>query len=113
MGKGNGESDECKKREFGGYISPLINIILGDNVNISVEVTGDLLKYLDAKVQRGLYKSRSEVVRSAIRQMIQMDLEEMLKAKGLTPEEFEEIRSSIAGEKVAKKYKKLASGRKE
>ena len=89
-------------------ISPLIDIVLGAMMNVSVEVTGDLLEYLDQKVKQGLYKSRSEVVRSAIRLMIQKDLEEQLRLKGLDPETFMEIRKETSGELIEKRYKKLA-----
>ena len=76
-------------------------------MNISVEVTGELLEYLDIKVRSGLYKSRSEVIRSAIRDMIQKDLEEQLRAKGLTPAKLRALRKRVAGEIIAKKYKDL------
>jgi putative addiction module CopG family antidote len=76
-------------------------------MNVSVEVTGNLLEYLDQKVKNGLYKSRSEVVRNAIRLMIQKDLEEQLKLKGLDPETFKEIRNETSGELLDKKFKKL------
>jgi putative addiction module CopG family antidote len=75
-------------------------------MNVSVEVTGNLLEYLDQKVKQGLYKSRSEVVRSAIRLMIQKDLEEQLRQKGLDPETFKEIRKETSGEMLDNKYKK-------
>jgi putative addiction module CopG family antidote len=77
-------------------------------MNVSVEVTGNLLEYLDQKVKQGLYKSRSEVVRNAIRLMIQKDLEEQLRLKGLDPETFKEIRKETSDEVLEKKYKKLA-----
>lgn len=76
-------------------------------MNVSVEVTGNLLEYLDQKVKNGLYKSRSEVVRNAIRLMIQKDLEEQLKLKGLDPETFKEIRNETSGELLDKNFKKL------
>jgi len=78
-----------------------------DCMNISVEITGDLLEYLDIKVKSGLYKSRSEVIRSAIREMIQKDLEEQLRSKGLTPTKLRTLRKKVAGEIIAKKYKEL------
>ncbi len=89
------------------FISPLIVIINGATMNVSVEVTGNLLEYLDQKVKNGFYKSRSEVVRNAIRLMIQKDLEEQLRRKGLDPETFKEIRKETSGELLAKKFKGL------
>ena len=77
-------------------------------MNVSIEVTRDLLDYLDQKVKKGLYKSRSEVVRSAIRLMIQMDLEEQLKRSGLDPVTFEDIRKETSGELLEKRFKELA-----
>ncbi|MEA3458860.1 MAG: ribbon-helix-helix domain-containing protein [Candidatus Thermoplasmatota archaeon] len=74
-------------------------------MNISVEVTGTLLKYLDSKVKEGLYKSRSEAVRSAIREMIQDDISEQLKKKGVTPKELKKMRREIAGDILDKKFK--------
>ena len=58
-------------------------------MNISVEITNEILCYLDAKVNEGLYKSRSEVVRTAIREMIQQDISEQLKKKGVTKKELQ------------------------
>ena len=89
------------------FISPLIDICYSDQMNISVEVTGELLEYLNTKVNTGLYKSRSEVIRSAIRDMIQRDLEEQLRSKGLTPKKLKALRKQVAGEIIAKKYKEL------
>jgi len=77
-------------------------------MNVSVEVTGNLLDYLDQKVKQGYYKSRSEVVRNAIRLMIQKDIEEQLRLKGLDPETFEKIREETSGELLEKKFPKLA-----
>jgi len=74
-------------------------------MNISVEVTGTLLKYLDSKVKEGLYKSRSEAVRSAIREMIQDDISEQLKKKGVTPKELKKMRRELAGDILDKKFK--------
>ena len=76
-------------------------------MNVSVEVTGNLLEYLDQKVKKGYFKSRSEVVRNAIRLMIQKDIEEQLRLKGLDPETFEEIRKETSGELLEKKFPKL------
>lgn len=77
-------------------------------MNISVEVTGNILKYIDSKVRLGLYKSRSELIREAIREMLRRDLQEQLKAKGITMEDLDKSRDKVAGEIIAKKYKKLA-----
>ena len=76
-------------------------------MNISVEVTGELLEYLDTKVKSGLYKSRSELIRTAIRDMIHRDIEEQLRAKSIDPEKFARMRAKAAGELIAKKYGKL------
>jgi len=78
-------------------------------MNISIEVTGDLLQYLDEKVKEGLYKSRSEVVRTAIREMIQHDIQEQLKAKGLRPKDIPKLRDEVAGELLDKAYKDTSS----
>lgn len=75
-------------------------------MNISIEVTGNLRDYLDKKVQLGLYKSRSEVVREAIREMIRRDLQEQMEAKGLTMEEIEKLRGEVSGELIKKKFGK-------
>lgn len=74
-------------------------------MNISVEVTATLLNYLDSKVKEGLYKSRSEAVRSAIREMIQDDISEQLKKKDVTPKELKKMRGEIAGDILDKKFK--------
>lgn len=77
-------------------------------MNISVEVTGYLLEYLDKKVKKGTYKSRSEVVREAIRRLIQYDIAEQLQRKGINPDNLDDLREEIAGELLVKKYKELA-----
>ena len=76
-------------------------------MNISVEVTGNLLEYLNQKVESGTYKSRSEVVRQAIRLLIQMDLEQQLKEQGIDPKNLDKLRDEVSGEVLGKKYKKL------
>jgi putative addiction module CopG family antidote len=76
-------------------------------MNISIEITGNILKYLDMKVKKGLYKSRSEVIREAIREMLRKDLQFQLEAKGLTIKDLEKMRDKVAGEIVEKKYNKL------
>lgn len=76
-------------------------------MNISVEVTGNILEYIDTKVKQGLYKSRSEVVREAIREMLRRDLQEQMEAKGIKLEDIEKLRDKAAGEIIGKKYRKL------
>ena len=78
-----------------------------DKMNISIEITGEILEYLNTKVECGLYKSRSEVIRNAIREMIQKDMEEHLRNKGISPTNLKELRKEVAGVIIAKKYKKL------
>lgn len=73
-------------------------------MNISIEVTGNLLEYLNKKVQSGLYKSRSEVVREAIREMIQRDFKEQMKEKGITIDDLEKLRGEVSGELIKKKF---------
>jgi Arc/MetJ-type ribon-helix-helix transcriptional regulator len=77
-------------------------------MNISVEVTPDLLKYLDGKVKSGMFKSRSEAVRTAIRDMIQSDLQQQLKDKGITLKDIDRLRDDVAGELLEKRYGKKA-----
>ncbi len=83
-------------------------LIVGKIMNISVEITGNLLEYLDKKVKEGLYKSRSEVVREAIRRMIQEDLKEQLEARGINPENLDELRDEVTAEVLEKRYRRLA-----
>lgn len=78
-------------------------------MNISVEITGEILDYLEAKVEEGFYKSRSEVVRAAIREMIQKDIHMQLKKKGLTPEELKRLRNENGGEILEEKFPRLSS----
>ena len=75
-------------------------------MNISVEVTGNLLKYLDSKVHSGFFKSRSEVVRQAIREMIQQDIAGQLEAKGITMDDIEALREEVSAELIERKYGK-------
>lgn len=74
-------------------------------MNISVEITNEILCYLDAKVNEGLYKSRSEVVRTAIREMIQQDISEQLKKKGVTKKELQQLREHIVSDLIDKTFK--------
>jgi len=76
-------------------------------MNISVEVTGNLLEFLNEKVKSGIYKSRSEAVREAIRLLIQNDLEYQLKEKGIDPNNLDKYRDEVAEEVLGKKYKKI------
>jgi len=78
-------------------------------MNISVEVTGEILDYLESKVDQGMFKSRSEVVRAAIREMIRKDLQNKLKKEGLTPEEMKRLREEEGGELIEEKYPELTS----
>ncbi len=78
-------------------------------MNISVEVTGEILDYLESKVDQGMFKSRSEVVRAAIREMIRKDLQNKLKEKGLTSEEMKRFREEEGGELIEEKYPELTS----
>lgn len=87
-------------------ISPLIDIDMVIRMNISVELTGNLLEYLDSKVRMGHYKSRSEVVRQAIREMIQQDLAGQLEAKGITMNDIDALREEVSVELVKRKYDK-------
>lgn len=77
-------------------------------MNISVEVTGNLLEFLNEKVNSGIYKSRSEAVREGIRLLIQRDLEYQLKERGIDPKNLDRYRDEVAGVVLEKKYKKLA-----
>ena len=76
-------------------------------MNISVELTPELLEYIDKKAKSGKYKSRSEVVREAIRMMMKADLERILEEKGLDLEKFKEEREKISGELIERKYKEI------
>jgi len=90
-------------------ISPLIELYGGDAMNISIEMTGYLLDYLDNTVRSGRFKSRSEAVRSALRDMIQRDIEEQLRAKGIGPKDLKRLRGVVARDVLKKKkYRKLA-----
>ena len=77
-------------------------------MNISIEVTGELLEYLDGKVKSGFFKSRSEVVRTAIREMIQKDLAEQLDQAGLTKENLKELRKEVSSGIIRKKFPELS-----
>ena len=76
-------------------------------MNISIEVTGNLLEFLNEKVNSGIYKSRSEAVREGIRLLIQRDLEYQLREKGIDPKNLDKLRDEAVGEVLGKKYKKL------
>jgi len=85
----------------------LLSISVLLDMNISVELTPELLEYIEKKVKSGKYKSRSEVVREAIRMMIKADLERLLEEKGIDLKKFEEEREKISGELIEKKYGKI------
>ncbi len=76
-------------------------------MNVSVELTPELLDYIERKVRSGKYKSRSEVVREAIRMMMKSDLERILEEKGIDLEKFEEEREKVSGELIERKYGKI------
>ena len=76
-------------------------------MNISLELTGNILEYLEEKVASGSYKSRGDVIKEAVREMIQRDLMKQLKEKGLNSlEEFEKARNEISGELLEKTFNK-------
>lgn len=76
-------------------------------MNISVELTPELFEYLEKKVKSGKYKSRSEVVREAIRMMMKADIERILEEKGIDLKKFEDERDKVSGELIDRKYKGL------
>lgn len=82
-------------------------------MNISIELTDELLKYLDRKVQSGLYKSRSEFVRTIIRfhlerekrlDKISEQLRQEMEEKGVTYEDLMETRKEVAREIIEERY---------
>lgn len=73
-------------------------------MNISIELTPELLEYIEDKVKKGTYKSRSEVVREAIRMMVKADLEKALEEKGLDLKKLEEGREEVMGELLERKF---------
>jgi|Deesub1362A_J573_1020465.scaffolds.fasta_scaffold00631_11 putative addiction module CopG family antidote len=74
-------------------------------MNISIELTPELLDYIENQVKKGRYKSRSEVVREAIRMMIKEDLERLLEEKGLDLSKLEEGREKVSGVLIEKMFK--------
>jgi|GEM_PF-1290746 len=52
-----------------------------DMVTISADVTEQMLKWADAMVKRGLYKSRSEVIRELFRKQMKYNPEYLLAQK--------------------------------
>ncbi len=76
-------------------------------MNISLEITGEILDYLESKVDEGLFKCRSEVIRAAIRDMIQRDIQYQLREKGLTSAELKKLRDEEASEILEEKYPEL------
>jgi putative addiction module CopG family antidote len=77
-------------------------------MNISIEITGNLLEFLNEKVNSGIYKSRSEAVREGIRLLIQQDLEYQLRERGIDPKNLDKYRDEVVGEVLGKKYKRLS-----
>lgn len=77
-------------------------------MNISIEITGELLKYLDRKTAEEGYKSRSETIRDAIRRMIREDLRQEAKVKQITEEDLEGVRDGVAKELLRKDYRGYA-----
>ncbi|MFH1722866.1 MAG: ribbon-helix-helix domain-containing protein [Candidatus Altiarchaeota archaeon] len=69
-------------------------------MNVSVELTKDLMEYVEKKRRSGLYKSRSEVFRDALRKMINEELSSGVRSK-LSPEDFKRLRKEV-GEKIVK-----------
>jgi Arc/MetJ-type ribon-helix-helix transcriptional regulator len=64
-----------------------------------------MLDYLRLKEQSGLYTSRSEVVRDALRRMMADDLS--LVAKGITLNEFKQLRKRAGEEIVRERFPEL------
>jgi Arc/MetJ-type ribon-helix-helix transcriptional regulator len=75
-------------------------------MNISVEVTQELLDYLRIKERSGLYTSRSEVVRDSLRRMMTDDLS--LAANGITLSEFKQLRKRAGEEIVKERFPELS-----
>ncbi|MBE8540475.1 ribbon-helix-helix protein, CopG family [Geoglobus acetivorans] len=71
---------------------------------MSVELTPELLEYVERKVKSGYYKSRSELVREAIRMMMKADIERMLEEKGIDLEKFEEEGKKVSSELIERKF---------
>ena len=76
-------------------------------MNVSVELTRDLLKYLDSKVGRE-YTSRSEVTRDAVRKMMHEELKQKARLRNLTVEQMEKTREDVARELLKGKYREYA-----
>ena len=66
-------------------------------MNISIEVTTEIKDYLDYQVKKG-YKSRSEVVRDAIRRMIKEEIRHEARKKNITLKDLEKTRDDVAKE---------------
>ena len=75
-------------------------------MNISIELTEEMLKYLDEKESSGVYKSRSEIVRDALRRMMQEDLQ--LQAGKISPEDFRKAKRKVGEELVKRDFPELA-----
>jgi antitoxin ParD1/3/4 len=67
-------------------------------MNIDVSLTGELAKFVEAKVSSGRYSSSSEVVREALRLMERLDQNEAEKLRWLQTAWREGVDSGDAGE---------------
>ena len=76
-------------------------------MNVSVELTKDLLRYLDCKVGKE-YTSRSEVARDAIRKMMHEELRQKARLRNLTTDEMERTREDVAKGLLKGKYREYA-----
>jgi Arc/MetJ-type ribon-helix-helix transcriptional regulator len=74
-------------------------------MNISVELTKDLIGYLKSKEKSRLYTSRSEVVRDALRRMMMDDLS--MAAGTITMSEFKKMRKRVGEEIVKERFPEL------
>jgi len=74
-------------------------------MNISIELTPDLLRYLKSKEESGTYISRSEIVRDALRRMMRDDVS--VAAESMTMEEFERRKKEVGEELVRETHPKL------
>ncbi len=76
-------------------------------MNVSVELTPDLADYVEKKRQSGLYKSRSEVIRDALRHMINEELRAGVRSR-LSPAEFKRVRKEVGDKIVRQRFPELA-----
>lgn len=73
-------------------------------MNISIEVTKDLLKYLDGKVGNG-YTSRSEVARDAFRKLMQEDIRRQARLKSISLQDLEKARKDVCKTLIEERYR--------